>query len=238
MEFLQSLAENSQFPVFTALILGLMTSISPCPLATNISAICYISKDLNSRRKTFLNGILYILGRTISYTALGIVLIYFLKQGASIYKIQKFITTYGEMIIGPFLIIFGIIMLDIIKLKLSISTGLTRKMENKESKSSIWNSLLLGIVFALAFCPYSGVLFFGGLIPLSVSSASGYFLPVVFAVATGLPVIILAWILSFSVKSIGGVYNKLKTFEFWFRRIVGVVFIIIGAYYCWIIFIK
>ncbi len=236
MEFLQQLIDNSQFPILTALLLGLMTAISPCPLATNISAIGFISKDITDKRKIFQNGILYTLGRTISYTALGVVLIYILKQGASIYKIQRFISIYGEMFIDPLLIVIGLFMLDFIKIKFSFSGKLSMRAEEKASKGSSWGALLLGVVFALAFCPYSGVLFFGGLIPLSVSATGGYFLPIAFAIATGLPVIVFAWVLAFSVSSIGGIYNRIRTFETWFRRVVAVVFIVIGIYYSAVIY--
>jgi cytochrome c biogenesis protein CcdA len=238
MEFLQNLVDNSQFPILTAFVLGLMTAISPCPLATNISAVGFISKDIENRKKIFLNGILYTLGRAVSYSVLGIFLIAILKQGASIYRIQKAVSTYGEMFIGPLLVIIGLFMLDFVKIHLSFSGKLAEKAEEKASGGSGWGALLLGIVFALAFCPYSGVLYFGGLIPISVSSSTGYFLPFIFAIATGLPVIIIAWILAFSVSSIGGFYSSIKTFEKWFRRVVALVFIGVGVYYIVIVFFK
>ena len=238
MEYLQNIAANSQLPVLTAFFLGLMTAISPCPLATNVAAIGYISKDLQSKRKIFLNGIYYTLGRAVSYTLLGIVLILILKQGSSIFKMQKAIGTYGEMVLGPLLIVIGVFMLDLIRFNFSLFGGMSAKMEKIGQQGGPWNALLMGVVFALAFCPYSGILYFGGLIPLSVSSAGGYMLPVFFAIATGLPVIIFAWILAFSIAGLGSFYNKIKTFEYWFRRIVAVVFIVIGTYYCWIVFVK
>jgi cytochrome c-type biogenesis protein len=237
MEYLHQLANSTEIPVLAAFLLGLLTAISPCPLATNISAIGFISKDVTNRRKVFLSGLIYTLGRTISYSVLGIILIATLKEGASIYKIQKAISTYGEMLIGPFLIIFGILMLDIIKIRLPFFNRWSVNMENRTSKGSLWSALFLGIVFALAFCPYSGVLYFGGLIPLSVSSSIGYLLPIVFAFATGLPVIIFAWILAYSVSGLGSFYNKVKTFEFWFRRVVAVVFILVGFYYVWLAYL-
>ncbi|MDD3741699.1 MAG: aromatic aminobenezylarsenical efflux permease ArsG family transporter [Bacteroidales bacterium] len=237
MELLQNFANNSQFPIITAFLLGIMTAISPCPLATNISAIGYISKDLENRKKVFWNGLLYTLGRVISYTVLGIILIVILKQGSSVFKIQKAISSYGEYFLGPLLILIGIFMLDIIKLKFSALSKLSNKMGEKSKAGSSWGALLMGIVFALAFCPYSGVLYFGALIPLSVSASGGYFLPVVFAIATGLPVIIFAWILAFSLSSVGKFYNKLKSFELWFRRVVAVIFILVGLYYVWVFYL-
>ena len=96
--------------------------------------------------------------------------------------------------------------------------------------------LLIGVVFALAFCPYSGVLYFGMLIPMTVSSASGLYLPIVFAFATGIPVILFAWLIAYTVSGVGKVYNSLKTFEVWFRRVVSVIFIVVGIYYIVVIY--
>ncbi|HOP05196.1 MAG TPA: aromatic aminobenezylarsenical efflux permease ArsG family transporter [Tenuifilaceae bacterium] len=237
MDFLQNLIDTSQFPTISAFALGLMTAISPCPLATNISAIGFISKDIEKRRLVFINGLLYTLGRAVSYTVLGIILITILKQGASIYRVQKFVSIYGEMFIGPLLIVIGVFMLNLIPLNFSFSEKISRKAENKATGGDKWGTLLLGIAFALAFCPYSGVLYFGGLIPLSVSAKTGYFLPIIFAFATGLPVIIISWILAFSITSIGSFYNRIKVFEKWFRRIVALVFIGVGIYYISITFL-
>lgn len=226
MEVLQNFLETSQFLILTAFILGLMTAISPCPLATNITAIGFISKDIVSQRKVFINGLVYTLGRAFSYTAIGLLFFF----GANQFEFAGFFQKWGEKLLGPLLIIIGLFMLGVLKLKIFGIGSLTEKMENK-SNNGFWGVLLLGVVFALAFCPYSGVLYFGMLMPMTISSASGLFLPVVFAIATGIPVIIFAWLIAFSVGSIGNVYNKLKTFELWFRRVIAVLFITVGVYY-------
>ncbi|MCK5538140.1 MAG: sulfite exporter TauE/SafE family protein [Bacteroidales bacterium] len=226
MEFLQSLFENTQLHVLSAFLLGLMTAISPCPLATNITAIAYIGKDIENRKKVFINGLIYTLGRAITYTAIGLVF-YF---GASQFEISGFVQKWGEKLLGPILIIVGIFMLDFINIKFPGIGKLSEKVQEK-SYSSFWGVLLLGIVFALAFCPYSGVLYFGMLIPMTISSATGLFLPLIFAIATGLPVIIFAWIIAFTIGGVGGMYNKIKVFEIWFRRVVAIVFITVGVYY-------
>lgn len=226
MEFLQNILENTEYSIVAALVLGLMTAISPCPLATNISAIGFLSRDIEDSKRVFMSGLIYTLGRVISYTGLAVIL-YF---GASQMQISMIFQGWGEKLLGPILIIIGLFMLDIIKLKFPGFSGLTEKIGNR-SKGNYWSSLLLGIVFALAFCPYSGVLYFMMLIPMTISSASGLFLPVVFAVATGIPVIIFAWLLAYAVGNIGKLYSKIRTFEIWFRRVVSVFFILVGLYY-------
>ena len=233
MEQLQNLLEASQLPFVSALILGLMTAISPCPLATNITAIGFISKDIENKRRVFINGLVYTLGRAISYTLIGVIFFF----GANEIEFAGFLQQWGEKILGPILLVVGIFMLGIIKINMPGFDGLKEKLENKNDKS-FWGVLLLGIVFALAFCPYSGVLYFGMLIPMTVSSVNGLYLPIVFAIATGIPVILFAWIIAFSIGSVGKLYKSIKSFEFWFRRIIGVLFIVVGLYYIVVTFIS
>ena len=232
MHYLQAILENSQYAAVTAFILGLMTAISPCPLATNISAIGFISRDIENRRRVFIKGLVYTLGRAISYTGLGIILFF----GASKMHVTMLFQGWGEKLLGPLLIIIGLLMLDLIKIKFPGFSGLTEKM-GEHSKRSYWGTLLLGMVFAMAFCPYSGVLYFAMLIPMTITSISGLYLPVVFAIATGLPVIIFAWLLAYAVGNVGKLYNQIKTFELWFRRVVAVLFILVGVYYIVVFFI-
>ena len=226
MEFLTDLLDSSTMPWLTALLLGLMTAISPCPLAANISAVGFISRDIENRNRVFINGLLYTLGRAITYTAIALIIL----LGADQLKFSGFFQRYGEKIIGPLLIIIGLFMLDLIRIKLPGIGGLASRMENKK-KWGYLDAILLGLVFALAFCPYSGVLYFGMLVPLTISSASGLYLPVVYAIATGIPVIVFAWIIAYTVSGIGGAYNKIRIFEIWFRRVISVLFIIVGIYY-------
>lgn len=226
MEFLQNLLEQTELPILTAFLLGLMTAISPCPMATNITAIGYIGKDMKSSKRVFVNGLLYTLGRSISYTAIGLLFFF----SASRFEFAGFIQEWGEKVIGPILIVIGLFMLGVIKLNIPGLDGLNKNMEERAQKG-FWGVLLLGIVFALAFCPYSGVLYFGMLIPMTVSSVSGLYLPIVFALGTGIPVILFAWLIAFSVSSIGNTYNKIRSFEKWFRRTVAILFIGVGLYY-------
>ena len=219
MEFLQNLVDGSNWPILTAFLLGLMTAISPCPLATNITATAYLSKDIGDKRRVMLNGVFYTLGRMFSYTALGLIF-YF---GASQFQIAKLLQNIGGMWLGIALVVIGVLMLDVIKLNIPGMNKLTAKLENKKGKKTYWDALLLGLLFALAFCPYSGVLYFGGLIPMTIANPSGLLLPPVFAIATGLPVII--------ISNVGKFYNKMSVFQKWFKWIVAAVFIIVGIYY-------
>ncbi|MFA6590081.1 MAG: aromatic aminobenezylarsenical efflux permease ArsG family transporter [Bacteroidales bacterium] len=226
MDFLTAILENSSMPWLSALVLGLMTAISPCPLATNITAIGFVSKDIENRNRVFVNGLIYTLGRAITYTSIALII----YLGADQFKFSGFLQQYGEKFLGPLLIIIGVFMLGIIKINFPALGKLSSGLENKKSWN-YWDTLLLGIVFALAFCPYSGVLYFGMLVPLTVASASGLYLPLIFAVATGIPVIIFAWLLAYTVAGVGKVYQKIKTIEIWFRRIIAVLFILVGIYY-------
>jgi len=233
MDLLNQILENSTFPFLSAFILGLMTAISPCPLATNITAIGFIGRDLSHKKRVFYNGLIYTLGRAISYFSIG--LLFYL--GANQLNISSFLQDWGEKILGPLMIIIGVFMLGLIKINLPGIKGINEKLGEK-ARSSYRASLLLGMLFALAFCPYSGVLFFGLLIPMTISSASGLYLPLIFAIATGIPVIIIAWLLAFSLSSVGKFYSQIKSFENWFRKIIAALFIIVGIYYTIITYIQ
>ena len=234
MEWLQTLLDNSTAPAFTAFLLGLLTAISPCPLATNIAAIGFISKDIENRQRIFLNGMLYTLGRVIAYTLLGIILISILKEGASVFGIQKAVGKWGELLLGPLLLIIGLFMLFGSRLNLP-KFGFDGKGEGLAKKGGC-GAFLLGVLFAMAFCPSSGVFYFGMLIPMSVTATAGWLLPILFAVATALPVLVVAWILAFSVEKVGEFYGKMQSIQKWLNIIVGALFVIIGIYYCIIMY--
>lgn len=227
MDYLQSLLADYNFPLLSAFILGLMTAISPCPLATNITATAFISKNISSKRKVFLSGLLYSLGRGFSYTAIGLVL-YF---GASKFHIARFFNQNGEKYLGPLLIIIGLIMLNIIRLNFLGKSNFQEKLSDKFKDQGLLGSFLIGVVFALAFCPYSGALFFGMLIPMTIASADGLYLPIVFALATGLPVILFTYLLAFTAGKIGVFYTRITKIEKAMRLVAGVVFILTGLYY-------
>lgn len=235
MEWLQSLLESSSTPVLTAFLLGVLTAISPCPLATNIAAIGFIGRNIDSRRRIFLNGVYYALGRVIAYTALGIVLILMLRGGSSLFGIQKFIGKYGEMLLAPALLLIGGFMLVGDRLNLP-KFGFKGSGEGLARRGGS-GALLLGMLFAMAFCPTSGVFYFGMLIPMSATAAAGWLLPAVFAAATALPVLAVAWTLAFSVERIGTFYGKVQAMQRWLNRIAGSLFIAVGIYYCIIVYL-
>lgn len=227
IDHLQNLADVSSWPILTAFLLGLMTAISPCPLATNITATAYLSKEIGNKRQVLFNGISYTLGRIFTYTALGLAF-YF---GASQFRIAKILQGVGGIWLGIALVVTGVLMLDVIKPE-GIGLGrLTKKLGKKEGKKNYLDAFGLGLLFALAFCPYSGVLYFGGLIPMTIASPSGLLLPPIFAIATSLPVIVIAWLVAYSIGNIGKFYNKMNIFQKWFKRIAATVFIAVGAYY-------
>lgn len=224
-EFLSNLYSSSSVSAWSALLLGFMTAISPCPLASNITAMGYISKDIENRNRVFYSGLVYTLGRVVSYTLLALILFI----GADQFKVSEFFQRYGEKILGPVLILISLFMLGVIKINFGNFLNLSGSLEKKKG-SSYLNVFLLGLLFALAFCPYSGVLYFGILIPMTIQSTQALYLPVIFAIATGIPVILFAWLLAYTVSGVGKFYNKLKSFEIWFRRVVAVLFFGTGVY--------
>ena len=227
MEWLNELAQNREAPLLAAFALGLLTAIAPCPLATNITATAYIAKTITDKKKVLLSGLLYTLGRVFSYTLIGAI-IYF---GASKFQVAKLFQGNGEKYIGFVLIIIGLIMLDVIKLNFIKGGNFTDRLSEKFKTKGLLGSFLLGSLFALAFCPYSGALFFAMLIPMTLSADAGLTLPVVYSFGTGLPVILFAFVIAFSMEKLGMYFKAITKVEKVMRFVAGLVFILTGLYY-------
>jgi len=227
MEYINILIDNYNIPLFTAFLLGVLTSISPCPLATNITAIAFISGQIKTAKNTMLNGLYYTLGRGISYTLLA-TLIYF---GLSSFSIARLFEGWGDKVLGPVLILIGLVMFGVIKIDFGGKSQGLEKIKIWLASKGYIGSLFLGVLFALAFCPYSGVIFFGMLIPLVISSSEGLLLPPLFALGTGLPVIIFSILIAFSLEKVGRAFNVVQKIEKITRYLVATVFIIVGLKY-------
>ncbi len=227
MSFMGAMS-TSGIPLLAAFFIGLMTAISPCPLATNIAAIAYISKRIDNSKHTLSVGFLYTFGRMLTYVVIASLIVWI---GINTQAINSFLQRYGELIIGPLLIFIGIMMLGIIRFNFLKENKHIARLKEKLAKKGFLGAFLLGIIFALAFCPFSAVLFFGMLIPLAIKAGDGIFIPSVFAFATGLPVIISSFVLVYSVSRLGKMMDKVKTFERWTRKIVASILIVIGIYY-------
>jgi cytochrome c biogenesis protein CcdA len=231
LNYLGTMGE-SPVPVVAAFFIGLMTAISPCPLATNITAIAYISKRIDSSRHTLLTGFVYTLGRMAAYIAVASVIVFF---GMNIQFIALGLQRYGELLLGPFLVLCGIFLLGIITLDRLPGgdriSGFTSGISAGLADKGYLGAFLLGVVFALSFCPFSAVLFFAMLIPLALGAGDPVIIPAVFAIATGLPVIVISFLLAQGIGKCKGMMQKIGAAEVLIRRAVAVVFIVTGLYY-------
>lgn len=215
------------FPILTALILGLLTIIDPCTLFTSITAISYIDKEINNRRLVLLNGLMYVLGKLVTYVLLSIPFI----LGAQTSGIQHFLEEWGEPLLAIFILLCGILMLISGHHHHEHDHGVIAKIEKRSQRNSWFWAFVLGIFFAIAFCPHRLVYFITMIdITLEQTTAWNWLLPVVFGLGTGLPIMIIAWIISYSAVSIGKLTNSLHHFEKWFRRICAILFIGLGIY--------
>jgi cytochrome c-type biogenesis protein len=225
---LGSILSGPDIPVLTALLLGLITAIAPCPMATNIAAVAYITRNVTDRKYAVITGSLYTLGRMFSYTVLGILII---AVGLEIPWLSGAIQDVGEKVLGPLLIVIGLLMLFIDRLSFGTGGGKLASLGSKVASWGMIGGFLLGVIFALAFCPYSAVLFFGALIPVALKSTGGVALPAVFAIGTGLPVLIFGTLLSLGVAGVATWLNALTRVEKIIRIAMAIIFIGVGIYY-------
>ncbi len=213
--------------ILTAFWLGILTSISPCPLATNIAAISYVGRRVGEPGKIFQAGLLYTLGRTVAYMAIGIVLVSSLLSAPVLsHLLQKYMNKF----LGPILILVGLVLLKVVSFSFS-GGGVSEKLQSRVDRMGVWGGALLGLLFALSFCPTSAALFFGSLLPLAVQQHSSIVLPAVYGIATGLPVFLFALLIALGANRVGTAFNLITHFETWARRITGLIFILVGIYY-------
>lgn len=208
-----------------ALWLGLLTAISPCPLATNIAAVSYVGRQVGSPRRALLAGVLYTLGRTVVYVALAALVISALL---SMVTLSAVLQRLAARALGPLLIVVGIALLGVLPLP-SFGGGLSPRVE-RLATHGVWGAALLGMVFALAFCPLSAALYFGSLIPLATAHGSRFVLPALYGVGTAIPVLGFAILVAAGAASLGSTYERLRQVERWARPATGVVFILAGIY--------
>ena len=216
-------------PILSALWFGILTSISPCPLATNIAAVSYLARRIEHPKAVLRSGLAYTVGRMAAYSILGAVIIFSL---AGVPAVANFFQDYMNKLLGPVLVIVGLFLLDIIKLNFS-GLVLSDERQRRLAGAGVGGSFALGFIFALSFCPISAALFFGSLIPLALNSRSGLMLPLVYGIGTALPVFVFAAGLALGIKSVSEWFNRISGIERYMRKVTGAIFIGAGLYYIW-----
>lgn len=227
MEWLNNIVDNTSWPILSAWALGVLTAISPCPLATNITATAYIARTLEGKRKVLLSGLLYTLGLAFTYTTIAMII----SLGASKFQVARFFQGNGEKFLGPIMIVIGLIMLNVIKLKFLGKSSLKEKVGDKFKDKGLLGSFLLGVLFAMAFCPYSGAMYFGMLVPMTIESEMGITLPLFFAIGAGSLVLFFTFVIAFSFEKLGVYFNRITKIEKVMRYIAAFLFILTGLYY-------
>jgi cytochrome c biogenesis protein CcdA len=218
--------ETGWLAVGSALWLGILTSISPCPLSTNIAAVSYVGGRVGSGRAVLLSGVLYTAGRSLVYLVLGSFSVWSLM---SMVSVSSFLQGTFPRLLGPILIALGLLLLGVFEFTLP-SLGVNDELKKRVDRAGVWGAGILGLTFALAFCPVSAGLFFGGLVPLAVERSSPLILPLVYGVGTALPVIAFAALLAAGARRLGAALDRLQVFEIWARRVTAVVFMVVGVY--------
>lgn len=213
-------------PVGTALWLGILTSISPCPLSTNIAAVSYVGRRIGSGRAVLLSGLLYTGGRSLVYLLLGAASVWSVM---SMVSVSSFLQGTFYRLLGPILIALGLLLLGLFELKLP-AIGVSEGLQKKVDRAGLWGAGILGLLFALAFCPVSAGLFFGGLVPLAVERSSPMLLPLLYGIGTALPVIVFAVLMAAGARHLGAALDRVQAFELWARRMTAAVFLGIGVY--------
>jgi len=219
--------DDTILAIGSAIWLGILTAISPCPLATNIAAVSFIARRVDKPKAAIATGVLYAIGRSLVYVTLGALLVASVLAAPTV---SHWLQKYMNKILGPVLILVGMILLDLINVR-SFGSGISGRVGKRVEGWGIWSGLALGVVFALSFCPSSAALFFGSLVPLSIKYESSWLLPSMYGASTALPVIVFAVLIAAGAKAVGKTFDRVAAFERWARRITGIIFVGVGVYF-------
>jgi len=205
---------------------GILTSVSPCPLATNITAISFVGRRTGSPVGVLLTGLLYTLGRAIVYIAIAMLLVTSLLSAPTV---SLTLQMWMNKLLGPILILVGMVMLGLLRIRFR-GRGMSEQLQKRVERWGLMGALALGVLFTLSFCPVSATLFFGSLLPLAVKHESGVLLPLLYGIGTAVPVVVFAVVLAFGARWLGKLFERVTQVERWMRAITGVVFVGVGIY--------
>ena len=211
----------------SAVWLGILTSISPCPLATNIAAVSFLGRRVDRPALVFGGGLLYALGRALAYVAAAGLLIAGVMSAPGL---SSFLQRHMNRLVGPLLILVGLFLLEVLRLRLPGQGRMGEKLQERLGSRGMWGALPLGALFALSFCPVSAALFFGSLLPLALEAESPVLLPTLYGLGTALPVIAFSVLVAAGAQGLGRAFKRVAQVEIWVRRVMAVIFIAMGLY--------
>jgi len=226
MDILNTLIENSPFAFLSAFLLGLLVTLAPCPFAANIAAVGYLARE-NKGAVAWRGGLYFTAGRALSYTLIA-TLIFF---GASAFSVAGVFQGWGDKVIGPVFILLGLVVAGVIKIDLPSGSQKLAALKSRLAARGGWGAFFLGVLLALAICPYSGAIFFGALMPLVMKSAAGLVLPLFFAAGASLPVAVFAVLIAVGSNRLGAAMGAVQKAEQPMRYLAGVTMILAGLYY-------
>lgn len=213
----------------SALWFGILTSISPCPLATNVAAVSFLGKQVSRPVHSMIMGVAYSTGRMASYVLLASLL---LHSALSAPALSAFLQSQMNLLLGPILLLVGLVLFGVVNLPMP-DLKLSNTLRDKLAGGGFPGAFGLGALFALSFCPTSAALFFASLLPLAMAQGSAVILPSVYGLGTALPVLIIALVLTLGTFQISLLFDRMTAVELWARRLSAVIFLAAGGYYCW-----
>lgn len=228
--WVQEILASGNTPLASAFLIGLLASLGPCPLTTNIAALGYITKEMASLQRVLLTSALYTLGRTLAYGGLGFAV---LTAGLQISRISNSLQTLAEIALGPLLVLVGLVLLDFVHPTVNLGGRWMEQWSKRLADGTSVGAFLLGALFALAFCPYSAALYFGVLIPLAFRSAGGIAFPVLFGLGTGVPVILIGVPLALGMMRFAAGLGLLARVERVTRIAAALLFVGAGLFMLW-----
>ena len=206
---------------------GVLTAVSPCLMATTVAAITFIARRVDKPKYVLASGLFYMGGQAAAYVVMSALLVTSLLSAP---VVSSWLHTYLLNFMGPILILTGMFLLEL--LSVQFGRGRLKEIAQKRAETGgMWAAALLGILFAMSFCPTTAALFFGRLVPRALEFESPVFLPLVYSAGVAVPVLVFALLLALAANKVAKVFEQVGRVERWARYATGTVFLLVGVYF-------
>jgi cytochrome c biogenesis protein CcdA len=180
----------------SALVLGAMTTLHPCPLAVNAAAVSLLAGWSGERRSASRRIAAFVVGYCLTFATLALLL-----AGTSLRLpvVASALTRATAVFLGPLLVVVGMVHADVLPWPGS-NRGNRRLLDRRARTLGGYG---LGAVLALSFCPATAALFFGLLLPLAVQYRAPVAFAAAYAIGAALPLVAVAGVAARGTTALG-----------------------------------
>lgn len=229
---------TSSTPFVAVVVMALLVAINPCPLATVVSSLLFLTGRQTNRRRGWWLTTLYALGRALLYFSLGLLSAWFLRTSIQTLQLQEQILYGLEHWLGPLIILLGVLLFLFGRHDHHDHHHEEQTHQVEEHEQSLerqgawsWRALWLGFSSALFFCPATGLIYFGILVPMTAQAegAVGLLYLGLFAILTASVAYPVYGLIRMGLSRLARFTGDMQRWRKWLSVGISLLFIVMGV---------